>query len=531
MLGCRRHSEAPDRHVCAGVVDGRTRTLWLLRDRIGKKPLYYGHFDRTLLFGSQLKALLAHPACERSIDRDALAGYLRFGYFPSTRSVLSGIRQLRPGTAVAIPAEGPSAGQPTEYVYWDACEIAAEPRRVLNGQDLVDELEYLLADAVRRRMVADVPLGAFLSGGIDSSTVVALMQKQSGRAVKTFSIGFNEPRYNEAPYAKAVAHHLGTDHTELYVAPDAALDLIPTLTEWFDEPFADASHIPTLLVSRLARRDVTVALSGDGGDELFHGYPCYQFGARLNGLTSTLPLTARRSLAALLTTPTPGTWDSLACLAPLAARPERLGDRVHKLAAWIRLPSPDLLFREIRSLWPEPEALLPGASEPLDPIWTGAMATAVPDFLDRMPLIDLLTYLPDDILTKVDRATMAVSLEGRCPILDHRVVEFALRLPRNCKRVGAKTKIILKEVLARHVPRALFEREKQGFESPIADWLRGPLREWAEDLLDPIAMRADGLLNPAPIQQRWIEHQSGRRNWQYALWTVLMFQEWKRRWA
>jgi asparagine synthase (glutamine-hydrolysing) len=511
--------------------DSQTRMLWLLRDRVGKKPLYYGRFGDTVLFGSQLKALLAHPACEHAIDRDALAGYLRFGYFPSRRSIFRGIRQLRPGTALAISAEGPQACEPAEFVYWDACEIAAAPRMVPNGRDLTDELELLLTDAVRRRMVADVPLGAFLSGGIDSSTVVALMQKQSARPVRTFSIGFDEPRFNEAPYAKAIAEHLGTDHTELYVSPQAALDLIPSLTEWFDEPFADASQIPTLLVADLARRHVTVALSGDGGDELFHGYPWYQFGARLGGLAGALPLGARHGLAALLTTPSPAIWDSLARLAPEAMRPERLGDRAHKLAAWMRLPSRDLLFREIRSLWPQPELLVIGATEPVDPLWTGNAAAAVPDFSERMALIDLLTYLPDDILTKVDRATMAVSLEGRCPILDHRVAEFALRLPRSCKLSGGRTKIILKEVLARHVPRALFDREKQGFESPIAPWLRGPLREWGEDLLNPAALRADGILNPEPIRQKWLEHQSGRRNWQYALWAVLMFQEWKRRWT
>jgi asparagine synthase (glutamine-hydrolysing) len=511
--------------------DSRTRTLWLLRDRLGKKPLYYGCFNGTVLFGSQPKALMAHPACGRAIDRDALASFLRFGYFPSTHSVLQGIRQLRPGTALAIPIDGQRAGEPAEHVYWNACALGAQSPAAPNGHDLTDQLDHLLSDAVRRRMVADVPLGAFLSGGVDSSTVVALMQEQSLRPIKTFSIGFNEPRYNEAPYAKAVAEHLGTDHTELYVAPEAALELIPSLAEWFDEPFADASQIPTLLVAELARRHVTVALSGDGGDELFHGYPWYQFGAWLSGVAGTLPLAARQGLAAFLTTPSPAIWDSFARLVPESRRPERLGDRVHKFAGWMRLPSHDLLFREIRSLWSEPEALVAGATEPLDPIWTGGAAEAAPDFLDRMPVIDLLTFLPDDILTKVDRATMAVSLEGRCPILDHRVVEFALRLPREYKMAGSRTKIILKDVLARRVPRPLFERTKQGFESPIADWLRGPLRDWAEDLLDSAAMSADGLLNPAPIRQKWAEHQSGRRNWQYALWSVLMFQEWKRRWA
>jgi asparagine synthase (glutamine-hydrolysing) len=511
--------------------DVRNRTLWLLRDRIGKKPLYYGRFDETILFGSQLKALMAHPSCERNIDRDALAGYLRFGCYPSTRSVLCGVRQLRPGTAVAIASEGPRAGEPSEHIYWDAYEVAARPGIRADAHERTDALEELLRDAVRRRMVADVPLGAFLSGGIDSSTVVALMQKQSPRPVKTFSVGFNEQRYDEAPYAKAVATHLGTDHTEIYVPPEAALDLIPKLAEWYDEPFADASQIPTLLVSELARSQVTVALSGDGGDELFHGYPWYRFGARLGAIAGSLPLAARRSLAALLTAPSPTAWDSLARLAPEARRPERLGDRAHKLAAWMSLPNQDLLFRAIRSLWPEPEALVPGAVEPVDPIWTGAAAEAIPDFLDRMPVIDLLTYLPDDILTKVDRATMAVSLEGRCPILDHRVVEFALGLGREHKAAAGRTKIILKEVLARHLPRPLFERPKQGFESPIADWLRGRLRGWAEELLDPVTIRADGIFDPEPIRRKWVEHQSGHRNWQWALWNVLMFQEWKRRWA
>jgi asparagine synthase (glutamine-hydrolysing) len=511
--------------------DSRDQTLWLVRDRLGKKPLYYGSFDGTVLFGSQLKALMAHPACERQINRDAMAGYLRFGYFPSSGSVLNGIRQLRPGTALAIRFSGSKAGEPIEHVYWDAFEVVNGRPAATNHRELTEELEELLTDAVRRRMVADVPLGAFLSGGIDSSIVVALMQKCSSRPVKTFSIGFDEPRYNEAPYAKAIAQHLGTDHTELYVAPSAALELIPQLAEWYDEPFADASQIPTILVSGLARREVTVALSGDGGDELFQGYPWYQFGARLGYLTQTLPVCARQCLARMLTAFSPRAWDTLGALIPEPRRPERIGDRVHKLATWMSLPTEDLVYREIRSLWSNPETIVRDAAEPVEPIWMGSANASMPDFVDRMSMIDLVTYLPDDILTKLDRATMAVSLEGRCPILDHRVVEFAIGLPRRLKRQGRRTKIILKDILAQHVPPRLFERPKQGFESPIAVWLRGPLRDWAEDLLDPVEMRQDNLLDPAPIQQRWAEHQSGRRNWQYALWNVLMFQEWKRRWA
>src|SRR5437762_7571024 len=343
--------------------DARNRELWLLRDRIGKKPLYYGRFDGTVLFGSQLKALMAHPACEQTIDRDALASYMRFGYFPSSHSVFTDIRQVRPGTVLEIPIDGNDAGEPKEHVYWHPRDVFAQPSARPNGHDLTDELDHLLSDAVRRRMIADVPLGAFLSGGIDSSTVVALMQEQSSRPVKTFSIGFDEPRYNEAPYAKAIAEHLGTDHTELYVAPQAALELIPNLAEWFDEPFADASQIPTLLVAELARRHVTVALSGDGGDELFHGYPWYRFGAWLSRTSGALPLNARLALACLMTLPSPSLWDSAGRCLPRSRRPERLGDRMHKLAGWMKLPSRDLLFREIRSLWSEPESLVPGSSE------------------------------------------------------------------------------------------------------------------------------------------------------------------------
>ncbi len=511
--------------------DSRDRTLWLLRDPVGKKPLYYGRFGDTILFGSQLKMMAAHPAWAGEIDRDAVTSYLRFAYFPATHSVFRGVRQVRPGTAVSIASEGPLAGQPVEHVFWDPYEAASRTKLTGSRQELTDQLERLLSDAVQRRMVADVPLGAFLSGGIDSSVVVALMQKQSARPVKTFSIGFTEAKYNEAPYAKAIAEHLGTDHTEIYLAPEAALDLVPKLAEWFDEPFADASQIPTLLVSELARRDVTVSLSGDGGDELFCGYPHYQFGNQLSRLGGALPPAGRRALATVLRSLPPAAWDVLGRAIPESKRPERIGDRMHKLAAWMSLPSRDLIFREIRSLWSDPEALVPGAKEPTDPIWTGAAEQGVPDFKDRMQFIDLITYLPDDILTKLDRATMAVSLEGRCPILDYRVIEFALRLPRQHKSDGTRTKIILKDVLARHVPRSLFERPKQGFEAPISGWLRGPLKDWAADLLDPGAMRQDGLFNPEPIQEKWAEHQSGRRAWPNALWNVLMFQEWKRRWV
>jgi asparagine synthase (glutamine-hydrolysing) len=514
--------------------DGATRTLWLARDRLGKKPLYFCRMGSSMLFGSQLKCLAAHPQWSPEIDRDALTTYMRFGYFSSAASVFKGVRQVAPGTVLSVRTEGSNDKAVVEHVFWDAVAVVqggrADPIDAPD-QEILTRLEELLSDAVRRRMIADVPLGAFLSGGIDSSTVVALMQKQSAAPVKTFTIGFSEREYDEAPFAAAVAQHLGTDHRQLYVSAATMLEAIPHLANWYDEPFADASAIPTLLLSRLARSEVTVALTGDGGDELFYGYPRYRFGAAVSRAMELMPHQLRTQLAAAVLRVPVKAWDCLSMAVPWKWRPERVGDRVLKAAKWMRLPSQDLVFREINSLWLEPEAVVAGASEAPDPRWTGALARRVPDFLDRMACLDLITYLPDDILAKVDRASMAVSLEARTPILDHRVVEFVWRLPRRHRTSGRCDKVLLRRLLDRYVPRHLVERPKKGFDVPIAAWLRGPLRDWAEDLLDEKRLSQDGVLNPAPIRQLWAEHQSGLRNWQHALWTVLMFQEWKRRWA
>jgi asparagine synthase (glutamine-hydrolysing) len=401
----------------------------------------------------------------------------------------------------------------------------------LSDAEATDQLEALLKDAVGRRMIADVPLGAFLSGGIDSSSVVALMQAQSNRPVRTFTIGFSEGGYNEAEHAKAVASHLGTDHTELYVSAEDALATIPRLPEWYDEPFADSSQIPTYLISKMTRQHVTVALSGDGGDELFAGYNRYAFAASSWGMLQMIPAAARRLGARAISAISPAAWDRL--LAPV---PRRLsfgqpGDKMHKLAAVLALESADVYYRTLVSQWRSPDSIVAGGREPRGILWDDSVKQTVPNFVERMQFLDLVTYLPDDILTKVDRASMAVSLEARVPLLDHRVVEFAFRLPGRFKRRNGKNKWLLRQVLYRYVPPKLVERPKMGFGIPLDIWLRGGLRDWAQSLLAPARLAADGLLNPEPITRAWQEHLGGRRNWQYPLWTVLMLQAWRQRWG
>jgi asparagine synthase (glutamine-hydrolysing) len=508
--------------------DRKERTLTLVRDRLGKKPLYWGRVGSTFFFGSQPKSFFAHPDWRAEIDRDSLAQYLRFNHVPAPRSIFRGLSQLLPGGLLVI-----RDGDVREQRYWsveDVAERGAADRLTMDDVAAIEKLDGLLRDAVQRRMVADVPLGAFLSGGIDSSTVVALMQAQSSVPIKTFSIGFDERQYDEAPHARAVARHLGTDHHELYVRPQDAIDVIPKLPEWYDEPFADSSQIPTLLVSGLARRHVTVSLSGDGGDELFAGYPRYMRGLEVASAVSRVPRSIRPWLrAAIRAVPSRG-WALAARLLPPGVRPANVGVRAHKFADLIDAGGEEALYRDFMSHWHHPTAMLTAGQEPIDPIWMGALTHRVPDFLERMQLIDTLTYLPNDILTKVDRASMAVSLEARVPLLDHRVVEFAWKLPKHFKVRNGTTKWILRQVLYRYVPAELIERPKMGFGVPIDEWLRGRLRDWAEDLISERALKSDGLFHPALIRARWKEHLSGQFNWQYPLWVILMFQAWKRHW-
>jgi asparagine synthase (glutamine-hydrolysing) len=514
--------------------DTHTQTLVLGRDRLGEKPLYYGWlgqgYEAVFLFGSELKALKEHPAFAADIDRNALCLFMRHSYIPAPYSIYKGIAKLEPGCLLTL-----SASQPTPEVlrYWSAAKVAlagiASPFAGTPSQ-AVDNLEVLIKSAVQQQMVADVPLGAFLSGGIDSSTVVSLMQAHSSRPVKTFTIGFNEAGYNEAVHAKAVAQHLGTDHTELYVTPQQALDVIPKLPQLYCEPFADSSQIPSFLVSQLARQQVTVSLSGDAGDELFGGYNRYVFADKLWRRMSAVPVAGRRWAAQGLQAVSPNTWNVMAntlqAVLPPSLRQANLGEKLHKASGVLAAPSLDQLYLGLVSQWTDPSSVVIGGIEPPTRLTGLADDLQGLDDIQRMMALDTLTYLPDDILTKVDRAGMAVSLEGRVPFLDHRVVEFAWQLPQNLKLRDGVGKWVLREVLYRYVPKALVDRPKMGFGVPIGDWLRGPLRDWAESLLNEGRLRQEGYFHPAPIRQKWVEHLSGARNWQYHLWPVLIFAAW-----
>lgn len=512
--------------------DRRERVLHLARDRFGEKPLYYGWMGDAFLFGSELKALKAHPDWRGEIDRAALALYMRHNCIPAPYSIYQGVRKLPPAHMLSLPLDRGRGESPRAHCYWSAREQAeAGTRQPFSGGEgqAVAALDRLLRDAVALRMEADVPLGALLSGGIDSSTVVALMQAQSKRPVKTFSIGFHEAAYNEAEQAKAVARHLGTEHTELYVTAEEARAVIPRLPQIYDEPFADSSQIPTFLVSQMTRRHVTVALSGDAGDELFGGYNRHFWAQSIWRKLGWMPGPIRGALALGLTGVSPQGWDRLwSFLGP--ALPRRLrarlpGDKLHKLAAVLASASAEAMYRGLVSHW-DPASVVLGAAEPPTLLTDRARWADLPDFAQSMMFLDLASYLPDDILAKVDRASMAVSLEARVPFLDHRVAEFAWRLPLDMKIRRGQGKWILRQVLYNYVPQALMERPKMGFAVPLDAWLRGPLRDWAESLLDESRLRQEGYFDPVPIRRKWSEHLCGQRNWQNHLWDVLMFQAW-----
>ena len=511
--------------------DRKTSSLILARDRLGIKPLYYAASPERILFASQLKAFRPVPHWKPTIDEDAVVGYLRHAYIAQPRTIYREAEKLAPGHILTL-REGST---PSPKCFWDLRGIAVAGQRrndpVPDPREAEDRLDALLRDSVKLRMIADVPLGAFLSGGIDSSTVVALMQAQSTRAVKTFSIGFHESGYDEAQCAKQVAAHLGTDHTEFYVEPRHALDVIPHLADWFDEPFADPSQIPTYLVSELTRKHVTVALSGDGGDELFAGYNRYVWAERLARAVNLVPRPLRGASAAALRALAPQTWNRLFGFVPAAWRPALPGDKLHKITTLLDNPQPDAIYRRLVSQWEHPEEVAAAGREPRGPMWDPTIARDFRDLVPRMQFLDMITYLPDDILTKVDRATMAVGLEGRVPLLDHRVVAYSWSLPLEFKLRGGRSKWLLRQVLDRYVPRSLIDRPKMGFGVPIDAWLRGPLREWAESLLAPARLASDGFVRVEPVRRAWREHLEGSRNWQYPLWTVLMLQAWRARWA
>jgi asparagine synthase (glutamine-hydrolysing) len=513
------------------VWDAQARELMLARDRIGEKPLYYAETGGGLLFGSELKALRLHPDCDTRIDRTALAHYVRHGNVPAPFAIYQGSRKLRPGHYLKVKADG-TVKEPKPY--WEASsllDLRDRETRAADDPGLLDELEKVLRGSIADRMVSDVPLGALLSGGIDSSLVVALMQAQSSRPVKTFTIGYGDSSFDEARYAREIARHLGTEHHEHHVTSEETLALVERMPSIYDEPFADSSQIPTTIVSRFARQHVTVALSGDGGDELFCGYNRYLWSARMWPQLSRLPFALRRLGASAVSQISPAVWtriaDALEPVLPARLRVRGAGDKLHKLARAAASRSADELYVDLATLWPDPHGIVRGAGLP--PAISGlAQLPADMPFVQRMMFHDLCTSLPDGMLCKVDRAAMSASLEIRVPFLANDAVGFAWRVPAATHMQGGVGKQILRHVLARHVPRALFERPKVGFGIPIRDWLCGPLREWAAELIAPECLSRSEYLNVAEVQRLWREHQSGKRNHQSRLWAVLMFQVWLR---
>lgn len=512
--------------------DREEKMLTLARDRMGEKPLYYGFQNNTFLFGSELKALKAHPDFLGEIDRDVICLYLRHCYIPAPYSIYKGIRKLLPGTYLQLPlgSEMDALCTLVPKAYWGLLEVAEQGITtpfVGSDADAIAALDAQLKQSIGLQMMADVPLGAFLSGGVDSSTVVALMQAQSARPVKTFTIGFAEDGFDEAVYGKAVAQHLGTDHTEFYVSSKDARDVIPQLGRMYDEPFADSSQIPTFLVSKMAKAHVIVSLSGDAGDELFCGYNRYDL-ADVWGRVQRVPFGVRKRVGGLIkSVPSSVRHSAFQQVAKVKKMPDNMAEKLEKLASrLVTVDGTNELYYSLVSELDDPAEVVIGAYEPATWLTQAGMRTSFDDAKLHMMFMDAMTYLPDDILVKVDRAAMANSLETRVPFLDHRVVELAWQLPMSMKVRDGSNKWILRQVLYQYVPKNLIERPKAGFGIPLADWLRGPLREWVEDLLEESRLRRDGFFNVGYIREKWQSHLAGKRNNQSFLWNILMFQEW-----
>ncbi len=520
------------------VWDRKERVLYLARDRMGEKPLFFGWLGKSFVFASELKALRAHPGWNPSVNSDALALFMRYAYVPAPFSIYQDIYKLPPGCFLSVSAsdcQNPSsfsavpdatAGVFAPRRYWSLKSIAnaGTSQPLSDPEESIVRLETTLSEAISDQMVADVPLGAFLSGGVDSSTVVALMQKLSSQPVKTFTIGFDVPGFDEAEFARRVAEHLGTNHTELYVTGEQALNVIPTLPHIYDEPHADASQIPSILVSQLAREHVTVAMSGDGGDELFCGYNRYMFSKRIWKLVERLPGPIRRSIGSALGALSPTTWERV--LKHVPGRPPRVGYKLHRLADAVQSESLVDVYKRLISYWPQPERLVTSSVEPTAFFGDENRLAPPATFVDQMCFWDQIAYLPDDNLAKMDRASMSVGLESRAPLLDHNVVSLAWQLDNGLKIQNGASKWILRQVLYRHVPRELIERPKMGFSVPVGEWLRGPLKEWSGDLLNRDSLVRQGFFDADLVQETWNRHISGRRDEQNALWAVLMFQAW-----
>ncbi len=510
--------------------DRSKRSLYLARDRMGEKPLYYGWQGSVFLFGSELKAIRQHPSFCASVDRDSLALLLRHNYIPTPRSIYKGFFKLLPGNILCLDER---KNEPTIRPYWSIKQQAQsgiDSPYTGGVNEAQNELERLLRKSIQSQMIADVPLGAFLSGGVDSSVIVALMQQQSNQPVKTFSIGFLESEYNEAHHAEAVARHIGTDHTDLYVTPTEAMDIIPQLPTLFDEPFSDSSQIPTFLVSKLARQHVTVSLSGDGGDELFGGYNRYLWTMQIWKKLTKFPYPVRLIIARMLTSLSPNHWNVvfkyIERILPSSLRYSDIGSKLHKISDFVSTKSQDDIYLDLVSHWKEPSGVILNSIEPPTIVSDGNECPSFNTFEQKMMYLDLMTYLPDDILVKVDRAAMGVSLETRVPFLDHHLVEYSLGLPISMKIQNGAGKVLLRNILHKYVPQELVDRPKMGFGVPIDSWLRGPLRDWAWNLLSSSRLKEEGFFKPEAVLKKWNEHLSGQRNWQYYLWDVLMFQAW-----
>lgn len=534
-LVARRGLEATVPHLngmfAIALWDRKNAALHLARDHLGIKPLFYEAGLQGIAFGSELKALFATGDRPRVIDTSAVASFLRLAYVPAPYTIFQNVLKLMPGTLarITLPPSGPP--QVATRSYWSLADVARrgiETPLDVSDQEAVSQLTKLLLDAVSRQMMGDVPLGAFLSGGIDSSTVAAMMVAAGKGPVRTYSIGFDEAGFDEAPFAAAVARHLGTAHEELRARPQDALDLVPRLAEFYDEPFADSSQIPTMLLSKLTRQHVTVALSGDGGDELFAGYNRYRVAEQFAARIEKLPMIARKAASAALRSIPSSAYDRVALSLPASLRVPLAGDKAHKVASVLSLDA-QRFYERLVSQIANPETIAPRLRAYPLANWDSPEITALPTLLDKMQYLDTSTYLPDDILQKVDRASMSVALEARPPLLDLRVVEFAWRLPRRMKIRNGETKWILRKVLEQFVPRPLIERPKVGFGIPLAEWLRGPLRGWANDLLDE-ARRSNDLLDGDAVTKLWQDHL-GNKNNAYGLWNILMFEQWRRTWA